>query len=423
MSVQRAIRIVLMPTPEQAAALLETLRQSSECFNAVCKYGWQYNTKNGVDLHKATYYPLKAEHPNMPCQLLCAARVKATEALKSAFALKKKDGKVSCPKGQEVPIRYDARSFRLLPDKRIASLASVSGRQEVAYRLYSHAAKAFAEASGFDSADLVHRKRKWHLHIVLTIPTPEFVDNAQAVGVDLGLNRPAVTSNRQFLGKRRWRETSNRYFRLRRKLQSKGTKSARRRLKALSGKQTRFRRDCDHVLSNQVVQSVLPGTTIVVENLTDIRTGTKQRGRQSRRRLHSWSFAQMRSFLTYKAEAKGCQVAGTDPRYTSQKCSRCGYIHRGNRKSQSVFLCRQCGYELNADLNGAINIARKYLDAVGISECVGLPSAEGLILSESPLSQTPVSSAVVSWPENHTDAARGAEQGLETSPSALARGI
>lgn len=413
---QRTVKIVLMPTQEQAAALLETLRQSSECFNTVCEYGWRQKTKNGVDLHRATYYSLKSEYPRMPSQLLCAARVKATEALKSAFALCKKDGNIPCPKGQEVPIRYDARSYRILADKGIASLASVAGRQEIAYRLYDHAVKAFSKASGFDSADLVYRKGQWHLHIVLTIPTPEFVDNAQAVGVDLGLNRPAVTSNRKFLGKRRWREISNRYFRLRRKLQSKGTKSAKRCLQVLSGKTARFRKDCDHVLSKQVVQSASAGTTIVVENLTDIRTGTKQRGRQSRRRLHSWSFAQMRSFLTYKAEAKGCQVVGVDPRYTSQRCSQCGCIHRGNRKSQSLFLCRQCGYELNADLNGSINIARKYLDAVGISECVGLPS-------ESQLSQTPVPSMVVSPLRKAVDAESGAEYGLGTSRLPLGSGI
>jgi transposase len=161
----------------------------------------------------------------------------------------------------------------------------------------------------------------------------------------------------------------------------------------------------------------------VVENLTDIRTRTKQKGRQSRRRLHSWSFAQMRAFLTYKAEAKGCQVVGVDPRHTSQMCSRCGHVHRGNRKSQSVFLCKECGYELNADLNGAKNIAAKYLASVGISDAGGP-------LSDGPLSQTPVpanvpapqgerqdlSATVVSWPENHTDAASGAEIGLETSP-------
>lgn len=228
---QRTVQIVLMPTLEQAVILQETLRQSTECFNAVCDYGWKHDKKNGVELHKATYYPIKSLYPKMPSQLICAARVKATEALKSAFTLRKngrnKNGrKVSYPKSKLAPIRYDARSYRLLADKGIASLASVAGRQEVAYRLYNHAAKAFADASGIDSADLCLDKGKWHLYVVLTLPTPEFVDNRHAVGVDLGLNRPAVTSHRKFLGKRRWREISNRYFRLRRKLQSKGTKPA-----------------------------------------------------------------------------------------------------------------------------------------------------------------------------------------------------
>ncbi len=70
---QRTVRIVLMPTPEQAEILQETLRQSTKCFNAVCDYGWKQNEKNGVELHKATYYAFKSQYPQMPSQLLCAA--------------------------------------------------------------------------------------------------------------------------------------------------------------------------------------------------------------------------------------------------------------------------------------------------------------------------------------------------------------
>jgi len=36
---KRTIRLRLGPTREQADALLETLRQHTECFNAVCAYG------------------------------------------------------------------------------------------------------------------------------------------------------------------------------------------------------------------------------------------------------------------------------------------------------------------------------------------------------------------------------------------------
>jgi len=82
----------------------------------------------------------------------------------------------------------------------------------------------------------------------------------------------------------------------------------------------------------------------------------------------------LRELLTYKAEAKGCQVVGIDPRHTSQTCSTCGYQHKSNRRSQSVFKCRSCGYQLNADLNGSRNIALKYLAAAGIPGGSGLLS-------------------------------------------------
>lgn len=109
----------------------------------------------------------------------------------------------------------------------------------------------------------------------------------------------------------------------------------------------------------------------------DIRTRTRQRGRESRRRLHSWSFAQLRFFLTYKAEAKGCKVVGINPRHTSQMCCHCGYVHRSNRRSQSRFLCGACGFELKADLNAARNIVRKYLAGGGMPAAGG-PSSTGL---------------------------------------------
>jgi len=143
-------------------------------------------------------------------------------------------------------------------------------------------------------------------------------------------------------------------------LQAKGTKSSKRALRKLRGKVNRFRRDCDHVLSKRIVQSVSPGTTIVVENLTDIRMRVKQRGPASRRRLHSWSFAQIRGFLEYKAQDAGCRVVGVDPRHTSQRCTACGHIERGNRKG-ARFWCRVCGRQDNADRNAALNIRDRHL--------------------------------------------------------------
>lgn len=43
--------------------------------------------------------------------------------------------------------------------------------------------------------------------------------------------------------------------------------------------------------------------------------------------------------------------------YTSQRCSECGHVAAGNRKSQAVFACLACAVTLNADVNAARNIA------------------------------------------------------------------
>jgi transposase len=76
------------------------------------------------------------------------------------------------------------------------------------------------------------------------------------------------------------------------------------------------------------------------------------------------------------------RVVAIDPRHTSQTCSKCSYQSRSNRKSQSLFLCKECDYQLNADLNAAYNIrdrvaspqGDKHHASVGISFAGGLPS-------------------------------------------------
>jgi IS605 OrfB family transposase len=391
--VQRTIRFPLLPTREQESVLSETMQQYTACFNTVAAYGWEKGEKNGVELHKATYYPLRADYPQLPAQLVISARAKATEAIKSAFTWKVKKerefpkkaaralarGKpaptfkpVRCPQSDICSIRYDQRSYAFYEDH--VSLATVAGRQVIGVHLYPYARRLLAQTIEYDSADLIFRKGRFWLHVVVTLPDVEFVPNGDVVGVDFGITRPAVASNNKFFGNRSWKAVERRYFRLKRALQSKGSDSAKRHLKKLAHKVSRFRLDCDHVVSRQLVQSVTPGTLIVIENLMEIRSNTKQRSKQQKRAMHQWSFNRLRDLLTYKAEARGCMVVGVDPRKTSQRCSRCGHIHRSNRRSQSRFKCRKCGFELNADLNGSRNIAVKYLASVGIADAGGLMS-------------------------------------------------
>ena len=60
--------------------------------------------------------------------------------------------------------------------------------------------------------------------------------------------------------------------------------------------------------------------------------------------------------LNYKLDWKGGSLQEVDFRYTSQKCSTCGYTEQRNRESQCEFVCLVCGLEINADVNAAKNI-------------------------------------------------------------------
>jgi putative transposase len=376
----RTIVLQLNPTPEQAQILQRTLVEHTACFNAVTLEGFTTTCSNGIELHKRTYYDLRAQYPDLPAQLVCAARVKATEAVKSALDRRKKGRKTCAPRARLCPIRYDARSYWIKWEAMTASVATVAGRVQLRFTVPSYASKYMG--GRVCSADLCSRKGRFTLHVVVSLPDPNVVPSGEVVGVDLGLNRPAVTSNRHFLGERRWKEQERRIFRLHRKLQAKGTKSARRHLRKLSGKLLRQRKDHDHVLSKRIVQHTPTGSTIIFENLTNIRTRAKmKRHTDTQRRLHSWSFAQLHAFTAYKAQEKGMRVEKVDPRHTSQTCSRCGYQARNNRRSQSLFLCRQCNYCCNADYNASKNIRDKhlaYLASVGTS-FTGGSSSSGLL--------------------------------------------
>src|SRR3954447_6953854 len=126
---QRTIRIQLEPSPTQADALAQTSRQFTLVFNAVCAYGWQQREKNGIELHRALYYPLKADYPALVSDLHIQARVKATEAVKSALALLKTGRKVSQPRADACPARYNLHTYRLDWESRTVRMSLIGGRQ------------------------------------------------------------------------------------------------------------------------------------------------------------------------------------------------------------------------------------------------------------------------------------------------------
>lgn len=337
------------------AAVLPTIHAYTKAFNFICQVGFPIKEKNRNNLHKLTYYKVRNKF-SLPSQLTISSINKAAETLKSIFVRTKYNKYSSQPNSKLCSVRLDVRCYSLLLAKQEVSILTISGRKRFPLSISDYHQKYFKDWT-HTSADLCIKKNKVFLHICFEKDLTDSSTNGTLVGIDRGINNIAVSSNNKFYGGGRVKNQVNKYQRLRNKLQKKGTKSAKRHLCRLRGKEKRFRADINHQVSKSIISSLSPGDTIVLEDLTGIRN---QRLRKKQRTLiNNWSFYQLEQFLIYKANAKGVGVKYIDPRYTSQKCSKCECISRGNRKSQSDFCCKKCGFKLNADLNASRNITAK----------------------------------------------------------------
>ena len=96
-----------------------------------------------------------------------------------------------------------------------------------------------------------------------------------------------------------------------------------------------------------------------IKNMTKSNKGTidnpgknvKQKSGLARSILSS-GWGQTKQMLNYKM----AKVIKVDPKYTSQRCNKCGHIEKDNRKEQAEFECLACGHQNHADKNAARNV-------------------------------------------------------------------
>ena len=198
-----------------------------------------------------------------------------------------------------------------------------------------------------------------------------------ALGIDLGVSNIATDSDGKAHSGKAIKNVRYRHRRLRNKLQRLGTLGSRRRLRKLSGQERRFAKHVNHCLSKRIVaKAERTKRAIALEELTHIRTRVRAR-RSQRATLHSWAFAQLMAFISYKAQLRGVPVHFVDPRNTSRTCPACGHCAKENRKTQASFVCTSCGFAGPADVIAAGNIASRA--AVNRPHC---SEAEGSVVPE-----------------------------------------
>lgn len=346
--VKQTLMIKLAPSPEQQAALLETM----EAFNYACNYAsaiaFEQSAFTQPDLHHLTYYEIRQRF-SLSAQMAVRAIAKVTESYKA-------DRKRLHSFKPYSAIVYDQRilSWKSLNN---VSILTLRGRQIIPIRIGSYQEGRLDRK--VRQSDLILNNGKFYLAVVIDAPEPEPDDPDGFLGVDLGITNIAADSDGTMYAGNQLNGLRKRHAKLRSKLQANGSKQAKRLLKKRSSKEARFARHVNHVISKSVVAKAKDtGRGIALEDLKGIRSRITVRKSQ-RRQHHSWSFFQLSSFIEYKAKLAGVVVSLVDPRNTSRTCPACGCVDKANRRSQSLFSCVSCGFSSVADTVAAGNISRR----------------------------------------------------------------
>lgn len=219
------------------------------------------------------------------------------------------------------------------------------------------------------------------------IKLPE-INFDKTIGIDLGVNRIITTSldsdfskndvyndikksifnindeinrvnqilNKKRLNNKKWKK-SNKYKRVLRKYNK------------LISKRTRQLKYLRHLISSDLMKD-FRYTTIILEDfkvnkLVKNKQNSKETNKNKQnfnRNLINIGINELITQIKYKSKWSGKNVIKVNPAYTSQKCSKCGYIDKNNRKTQKKFVCLSCGYTSNADFNAANNVKQKYFE-------------------------------------------------------------
>jgi putative transposase len=372
MSQVLTISCKLKVSPSQAAKLDATMDAFVQALNWV-NQNTPEKVVNAVKLQSLCYYEIRARFglssnlAQQVCRRVAGSRKVAKQKKRPVKEFK--SGFVT----------YDARIFSFRQKDWTVSLTTVEGRERFELAIGNYQ-RGMLAGSNPKSATLVKRKDgSYYIQICVEKKPPKQQDTDKVIGVDLGRIDIAHTSEGKNWNGQQLNKVRDHYSRLRAVLQrkaSKGTRSSRRRcrelLQRLSGKERRFqsRQRCvaktwvNHRISKAIVsRAKTTNSAIALEDLTGIRERVNQQpcNKAERRRANSWAFYQLRMFVAYKAAIAGVSVVLVPPAYTSQTCHRCLHIHPDPAQSYrngKQFKCGHCGWEGDADWNGANMIAK-----------------------------------------------------------------
>ena len=312
-------------------------------------------------IHNECYYACKEKFPTAPSQMIIRSEKSVLSTFKSIKSNKHKIQKA--PVRKKLNIQLDKRLYSLKEDCNIR-ITTLEKNHPIQVQFHSYD-KLMTMFENYEVADpkLFVKNNQIYIGFPFKSLNKTFVGNQTSTGVDLGINRVAVTSDGIIFRDKHYNGLKRKVRHLKRELNSKNdlrkdgqgkTKAIRRKLKKLSNKERNLSKLAAHRLSKQIVETAT-GNVIVFEDLKGIKNKTKK-GKKFNNKQSQVPYYMIKEFTTYKAQLSGKKVVTVNPAYTSQIDFRTGNKDGQRQKGRYV---GADGKVLNADINASLNIAKR----------------------------------------------------------------
>lgn len=196
------------------------------------------------------------------------------------------------------------------------------------------------------------------LTVTWSVEVPDVSDVERRIGVDVGESTLYAAAVRdvesgdveavEMESGNEFRHHRERLSKRRDELQQKGDLDG---VKKTRNERERYTDQVTHRVSREIVKLAVEYAPAVIR-LEDL-TGYRESATDA---IHDWPYQQLQEKILYKAVEEGVPVQTVPAYHTSVTCRKCENQDADQRFGPE-FECVQCGYEVHADVNAAMNIA------------------------------------------------------------------
>jgi transposase len=213
-------------------------------------------------IHNECYYKCKEKFPTAPSQMIIRSEKSVLSTFKSIKSNKHKITKA--PVRKKLSIQLDKRLYSLKKDCNIRITTLTKNYPvQVEFKSYDKLLEMFDTYEVADPKLFVKNDVIW-IGFTFKSPTKTIISNQTSTGVDLGINRVAVTSDGIIFRDKHYNGLKRKIRYLKRELNSKNdlrkggkgnTKAIRKKLKSIKHKERNLSKHGAHCLSKQIVET------------------------------------------------------------------------------------------------------------------------------------------------------------------------